>query len=233
MTVTLYRWPQAARFGRVVPKNKLYEHSQVTTTVREKFVAEVQRITWAYKLAETTINLAGTTAVPEIQVFQIDAKGEDVSDTVLAAIDKAVKTPIIFEITQGDEDAMRTRMVAAPKQPGTSTPKLGAYFTTGWQPANAERVPLPTAINLPSLYAALLEPLSPIAARPGEEMSGVTARLEAVRQLEREIRAIERKIRNEPQLNRKVELRRILKTKQASLDDLTGQTPSPATGKED
>ena len=43
--------------------------------VREKFVAEVQRITWAYKLAENTINLPGTSAVPEIQVFQIDAKG--------------------------------------------------------------------------------------------------------------------------------------------------------------
>ena len=85
--------------------------------MREKFVAEVQRITWAYKLAETTINLPGTTAVPEIQVFQIDAKGDDVSESVLAAIDKAVKTPIIFEITRGDGPERRTRMVATHKTP--------------------------------------------------------------------------------------------------------------------
>jgi len=226
MTDLLYRWPPAARFGRVVPKNKFYEHGQVTTAERERFVAEVQRVTWAYKLAETTLNLAGTTAVPEIQVFQIDAKGEDVSDAVLTAIDKAVRTPIIFEISHGDADARRTRMVAAYKQQGATTSKLGAYFTTGWHPADAERRPLPTAINLPSLYAALLEPLLPVAARAGEQLSEVTARLEAVRKLEREITALGRKIRGEPQLNRKVELRRILRTKQANLADLTSLAPA-------
>ena len=55
----LYQWPSTARFGRVVPKNKFYKHGNVTAAVREKFVAEVQRITWAYKLADTTINLQG------------------------------------------------------------------------------------------------------------------------------------------------------------------------------
>jgi hypothetical protein len=230
MTALLYCWPQAARFDRVVPKNRFYEHGQVTTALREKFIAEVQRVTWSYKLAETTINLAGTASVPEIQVFQIDAKGEDVSEAVLTAIDKSVKTPIIFEIAQGDADTGRTRMVAAHKQPGIRTPKLGAYFTTGWHSTEAERRPLPTAINLPSLYAALLEPLVPIATRQGEELSGVTARVETVRKIEREVAALERKIRNEPQLNRKVELRRTLRAKQATLADLTSQIASPATG---
>jgi len=97
MTALLYRWPAGAQFGRVVPKNKFYERGQVTTAVKDKFVDEVQRITWAFKLAESTINLPGTKALPELQVFQVDAKSDDVSDGVLTAIDKAVKTPIIFE----------------------------------------------------------------------------------------------------------------------------------------
>jgi hypothetical protein len=45
-------------------------------------------------------------------------------------------------------------------------------------------------------------------------MSDVADRLAAVRKLEREVAALERKLRTEPQLNRKVELRRTLKTKQ-------------------
>ena len=90
MTDILYRWPEAAKFGRRVPKEKFYEHGTVSPAVREKFIAEVQRITWAYKLAETTINLPGTPAVPEIQVFTIDAKTDDVSEAVLGAIDKAL-----------------------------------------------------------------------------------------------------------------------------------------------
>jgi hypothetical protein len=46
----------------------------------------------------------------------------------------------------------------------------------------------------------------------------VSGRLDAVRKLEREIGAIERKLRSEPQFNRKVDLRRELNAKQAELD---------------
>lgn len=230
MTGLLYRWPQAAKFGRVVPKTKFYEHAAVPATVREKFVSEVQRITWAYKLAETTINLPGTAAVPEIQVFQIDAKGDDVSEPVLTAIDKAVKTPIIFEVTRGDGPERRTRMAATHKLLSSGAPKVGAYYTTEWHPDDADRRPLPTAINLTALYTALLEPLTTLAARPGEEVSEVAARLETLRKLEREVATLQRKIRTEPQLNRKVELRRALKTKQATLADLTSPNPSPKPG---
>jgi hypothetical protein len=68
---------------------------------------------------------------------------------------------------------------------------------------------------------------------PGEEVSEVATRLEKVRKLEREVATLERKIRTEPQLNRKVELRRALKAKQATLADLTSPTPSPKSGTKD
>jgi hypothetical protein len=219
MTGLLYRWPAAAKFGRSVPKAKFYEHGTVSAALREKFVTEVQRITWAYKLAEATINLPGRADVPEIQVFQLDAKGADVSEPVLAAIDKAVGTPIIFEIASGEGGDHQIRMTAAHKQIGPGAPKLGAYYCTGWQPAETQRQPLPTAITLPSLYTALLAPLTPVPPRPGEEVSDVAVRIVAVRKLEREVASLQSKLRTEPQLNRKVELRRALKAKQAELDE--------------
>lgn len=230
MTGGLYRWPEAARFGRVVPKSKFYEQGTVPAAVREKFVSEVQRITWAYKLAESTVNLSGTSAVPEIQVFRIDAKGRDVAESILAAIDKAVKTPIIFEVNRGEGAARHTRMIAAHKAPSTGTPKLGSYHSTQWFQHDAERQPLPTAIDLPALYARLIESLTPLTARPGEAATGIAARLESVRKLEREVAALERKLRAEPQLNRKVEIRRTLKTKQAALAALMSPSPGPVPG---
>lgn len=220
MTELLYRWPSAARFDRVVPKNKFYEHGHVNTANRDKFVDEVQRITWAYKLAENTIHLQGAPAVPEIQVFRLDAKHADVSNAVLSAIDKAVLTPIIFEVTRTEAGVLETRMVAAHKAVSSGAPKLGDYFTTGWCQADVERVSMPSSIDLVSLYAALLEPLLPLPVRPGEEMSEVTARIDKARKLERAVAALQRKIRNEPQFNRKVEMRRELKTKQSLLAEL-------------
>ncbi|MGX6396589.1 DUF4391 domain-containing protein [Rothia kristinae] len=219
MADILYRWPEPAKFGRRVPKEKLYEHGTVSTAVREKFTKEVKRITWAYKLAEATINLPGTPTVPEVQVFVIDAKTKDVSESVLGVIDKAVPFPIIFEITRQCGEQPEVRMVAAHKQLGTGTPKIGAYYSTGWQTADTERQAMPTTITLPTLYTALLQPLTPITMRPGEAVAEVADRLATVCRLKREVARLERKIRTEPQLNRKVELRRTLKTKQQELEE--------------
>lgn len=218
MTDLLYRWPAAAKIERRVSKEKLYLHSRVNSAVRDRFVSDVRRITWAYKLADSTINLTGNDAVPEMQVFWIDAKNDDVPDQVLAAIDKAIQYPIIFEIVRTRVSVPQVRMVAAHKQLGAGTPKLSSYYTTGWQPTDVERQTLPTAISLQTLYAALLEPLTTVTVRPEEDMSEVADRLNTVRRLEREITTLERRLRTEPQLNRKIDLRRILKTKQTQLE---------------
>jgi len=218
----LFRWPPNAAFGRTVPKTKFYEHGNVRTALREKFVDDIQRITWAYKLADDTIRLRSTTAVPEIQVFTVEAKGADVSDDVLTAIDKTVHFPIIFEVTSSE----RVRTVAALKSLHGKTPTIGSYFTTDWQPADAPRRPLPTALDLPSLYEAILRALLPVETRAGETVSEATDRLDRARQLQREIAALTKKLRTEPQLNRKIELRRQIKERTAVLTELTDPVPS-------
>lgn len=218
----LFRWPPNAAFGRTVPKAKFYEHGKVGTLLREKFVDDVQRITWDYKLADDTIRLRGTTAVPEIQVLTVETKGRDVSDDVLTAIDKTVHFPIIFEVAS----AGRVRTVAAHKSLTGKAPTVGAYFTTDWQPADSPRRPLPTALDLPSLYDAILTALLPIDVRVGETVSQATDRLDRARKLRRELAALEKKLRTEPQLNRKIELRRLIKERIAVLANLTDPAPN-------
>src|SRR5699024_6695750 len=60
---TLYDWPPAAAFGRVIPKNKIYEHAGANTALKDLFVREVDQIVWSHKLAPETINLAATRQV--------------------------------------------------------------------------------------------------------------------------------------------------------------------------
>jgi hypothetical protein len=218
----LFRWPQAAAFGRVIPKTKFYDHGNVRSALREKFVEDIQRITWAYKLADETIHLRGTVPVPEIQIFTVETKGADVSDDVLTAIDKTVYFPVIFEITNGT----RARTAAAQKVLGTRTPKIGSYFTSAWQPSDSVRRPLPTALDLAGLYEAVLSVLLPLAARPGEPVSEAADRLDRSRKIQREISALEKKMRAEPQLNRKIELRKQIKQRTAALTELTNPAPS-------
>ena len=229
MTMSLlYRWPARAHVGRPVPKTKFYEHGKMAASTRGKFVAEVQKIKWAYKLADATIHLRGTEDVPEIQVFVVAAKGDDVSDAVLTAVDRTVPFPIIFEITRNDGDHSQTRMAACHKELGGVRPRMSAYFSIRWLPSDLERSPLPHALDLSSLYNGLLTPMLPIAARAGERLVEATARVGRARKLEREIATLQRRLRTEPQFNRKVDLRRELKDREATLAALIDPAPNKA-----
>lgn len=230
----LYRWPEAAAHGRVVPKSRIYDHTRVAQRLRDHFVAEVQRITWSYKLAETTVNLPATEAVPEIQVFSIEVKGEDVADAVLETVDRAIPFPIVFEINRvaGEDPSVRTAVVYAHRAAKTTQ---RVVYSTDWGPTAAERIRLPQAINLAGLYAALVAPLLPVSVAPGEELAGAADRAVRARTLAREIRQVERRMRAEPQFNRKVELRRQVRELRQELDQLqssAGDTADPENRKE-
>jgi hypothetical protein len=216
MSAVLWQWPERARIGRAVPKSKFYEHAKVTSKLRAAFVDEVERITWAYKLSPETLAIPGAPEVEEIQVFHLEAKPErEVSETVLIAVDKAIHTPVIFEElrTHGSADSqfpagVRTR--AAFKRPGLRGPILSVPLAGDWVELGTARWNLPSALDLMTLYVGLLKPLMPVERRPGEALSEAFDRIERVRAVEREVASLERRLKAEPQLNRKVEIRRAL-----------------------
>lgn len=225
MTAALYDWPARARFGRPVPKSKFYETGAVRGGLRGKLVDQVQQITWAYKLADGTLNLPASDGLREIQVFEIETKTPDVGDDILTAIDRAIHFPILFEIHSGDGTPVR--MAAAMKVLGDGSPKVGGYLTSEWMPGGTPRTPLPPAVSMSSLYDALITPLLPFGRRRGEAVTVAAARMEQARRLEREITALQRKLRAEPQLNRKVELRRRITDLMAALSELTAVLRQP------
>ena len=109
----LYTYPKQAHFGKMIAKSKIYEHANLTTAVKDKFVSQIDKITWQYKLASATINLQSTSSVPEIQIFDIRLKGKEVDEPLLRVIDKAIPFPIICQIHRGDE----VKVKAAYKRP--------------------------------------------------------------------------------------------------------------------
>lgn len=224
---TLFRWPNAGRVDRIISKERLYSESGVTTAVRQRFIDQVQRVRWAYKLGEESIRLKGTANVSEIQVFEIELKNATLDDTVLATIDKSIPSPIVFELSRDDGDWVEQAMSAADVPASAGKPKAKAYFRSGWIRTADERAALPQALDIEGLYAQLLGALLPHPLRRGEKLSDGIARMEGIRKLEREIGRLEKKVRLEPQFNRKVELRRNLRALQDELDSTT--TPDETT----
>ena len=92
----LFDYPKNTAFGRVLPKNKIYEHGSPSSAVKQLFVSQVEQIVWQHKLAPETVNLKPSRAVPEIQIFSIALKGDELKPEVLRCIDLAIPFPIIF-----------------------------------------------------------------------------------------------------------------------------------------
>lgn len=156
----LIAYPKQAAFGRVLPKNKIYEHSGANTRLKELFVEQVEQIVWQYKLAPETINLPARPGVPEIQIFSIQLKFTELHEDVLRCIDGAVQFPILFELHQGQGDQAKTQVVAAYKRPSEADASrwvLSNYFTSDWMPAATARTAMPLALDMAHLYSVLLQ----------------------------------------------------------------------------
>ena len=251
----LTTWPRAAHFGRVIPKNKIYEHAGANTALKDLFVQQVEQIIWDYKLAPETINIPADTKTSEIQVFRINLKSSHLDHRVLQAIDKAIPFPILFELSYRDQ----TKLAAAYKRRSESDSTrwvIGRYFESDWQPDDAEREPLPVVRNLSALYERLLSrlvdasntvddqprsvdriqeapPTYRVSRQDGPETDNLSleqriALAESIEAKQKEIAKIKSRLNREKQFNKRVAINAELREARQSLERL--QQQQAATG---
>ncbi len=220
MTAVLFDYPKSAAFGRMLPKNKIYEHGSPSAAVKALFVRQVERIIWQYKLAPETINIDSTGAVHEIQIFRIDLRTSELKKDVLYCIDRAINFPIIFELYY-EEQVKSIASYKRPSEADSSKWVLSDYFETFWMASRTPRTPLPIVLDLEILYAHLLTPLMPFQARSGEGLQTFVARMELIRSGQREVEKCESRLRKEKQFNRKVEINADLRALKQELEGLT------------
>ncbi|MCP5358405.1 MAG: DUF4391 domain-containing protein [Pseudomonadales bacterium] len=201
----LIAYPKQAAFGRVLPKNKIYEHSRANTRLKDLFVKQVEQIVWAFKLAPETIHLPARPGAPEIQVFSLQLKTLELHRDVLRCIDGAIPFPIVFELAFED----RTQVIAAYKRLNESDANrwvISDYFATDWLPVGSPRTAMPVALHLGGLYEQLLYRLIPLPTRPQETLAELVARVEQVQAKQRELDKTTARLAKEKQFNRKVEI---------------------------
>ena len=221
--LSLFVFPPASLFNRVLPKSKIYEHGKPSRAVRDCFVAQINQIVWHYKLAPETINLPSRPSVPEIEVFAIDLKTADVSDDVLRCIDRAIPLPIFYNLSfQG-----RAKTVAAYKRPSDADASrwvVDTYFASPWLPVQADSqskpAPLPLALDMAGLYEQMLRRLMPLPARAGETLKNQVERLTLLRGKQNEHSKLEARLHSEKQFNRKVEKNTQLRTLKSEIEAL-------------
>ncbi len=128
-------FPKHAKVGRIIAKENFYDKTDYATKLL--FQNEIARITWEYKLAPSTINVAAHTW-PEIEVFRIELKNYEMPDKVLKVIDLSIPYPILFIVTKGNsEKAIISYKEQSQKK---NTAKVDTYFATSWNDSALEKI---------------------------------------------------------------------------------------------
>lgn len=219
MSAVLFDYPKKAFFGKTIPKTKFYEHGNVSSRLKDLFVKQVDQITWLYKLAPETINVQATKDVPEIQVFEIALKGDDLSEDILHCIDKAVQFPIIFEIKS--DAGVKTVCALKTRSIGDSW-KISYYMQSNICPNDVERIQLDVGLNLNSIYEQIIRSVSETRIQQGESLEDYVNRGASIKSKTILIDGLRMKIQSEKQFNKKVELNSKLRIMIKELNHLLG-----------
>ena len=216
----MFGFPASTEFGKRIPKQKFYENIDITPALERVFVEQIRLIYWRNKLAATTLNLAAGETVTEIEVFEIRLNTPQLEEAVLRQVDKEIPYHILFVLTcEGKAQAWIGYKEATAS--GNNAFKVSRYYHTDWIPEDELQFRV-DGLNMDAVYENLVRQIAgdELQADAGESLQASVARDERRRQLEKQIAALENKMRKEKQLNRRMEINAELKKMKLAIRQL-------------
>lgn len=218
----MFSFPDSTEFNKRIPKQKFYENIEVSSSLRRVFVEQIKVVYWRNKLAVSTLNIASGENVTEIEVFEVRLTEPILEETVLRQIDKEIPYHILFILTCGGKAQAWIGYKEAAVS-GSNAFKVNRYYHTEWMPENELRFSI-DGLNMDAVYENLVRQIAGeiLQTNSNERLKDSIERDEERRRLEKQIVALENKIRKEKQLNRRMEMNTELKRLRATLNLIGG-----------
>ena len=212
--------PKTTEFNKRIPKQKFYENLTVTPALKRAFVEQIRLIWWRNKIALATANLAPGKSVTEVEVLELRLNQPSLDEAVLRQIDREIPYHILFLLEHaGKYQAWIGYKEAAS---GSAAFQVRQYYHTDWM--EPERLPLRMeGLTVDAVYENFVRQVAGDSLAPsgGEALQDSVERDLRRQQLQKQITALENKIRKEKQLNRQVELNAELKKLQIEFKQMT------------
>lgn len=197
--------PVSTEFNKRIPKQKFYENIAVTPAMKKAFVEQIRIIYWRNKIATTTLNLATGEQVTEIEVFEVRLSAPKLDESVLRQIDREIPYHILFLL----EYDGKYRAVSGYKEAaaGKTAFKVDRYYSTDWLDEDDLPVHL-DGLTLDAVYENFVRQIAGDVLGTGESASlkDSVEQQKQREQLEKQIAALEAKIRKEKQPRKKFEM---------------------------
>ena len=212
--------PRSTEFNKRIPKQKFYENLQITPALKKIFVDQIKTIYWKNKIATTTVNLAAGEYVKELEVFSIQLNSGMLDEGVLKQIDREVPYHILFLL---EYDGKTQAWIGYKESSGSRNAafKVNRYYHTEWMPSQDLQLRM-EGLSIDVVYENFVRQIAGNALESGqtETLKEAVDRSEKKVQLEKQIVAIQAKIRKEKQLNKQVLLNSEMKRLKRALESL-------------
>jgi len=202
-----FNLPSQAYLHRFIAKNKFIDKLPLNTKIKKEFTDQIQKITWEYKLSPGTVGIASTEKVEEIQIFEIQLKEKVVPKNVIKIIDKAIPYPILYVFTYEGHTAYGINLKDSDNQ---------RYYFSNWDQKKEFNF---FGISLEHVYQGLITSFINIR-QEGVDFANMVQTDKQIDDLEKEIKILQNKVKNEKQFNKKVELNGILLEKKKKIESL-------------
>lgn len=211
--------PKSTEFNKRIPKQKFYENIAVTSAMKKAFVEQIRIIYWRNKIAATTLNLAAGEQVTEIEVFEVRLSAPKLDESVLRQIDREIPYHILFLL----EYEGKYRAVIGYKEAavGKTAFKVDRYYSTDWLDEDDLSVYL-DGLTLDAVYGNFVRQIAGdvLVEENGTTLKESIEQQKQREQLEKQIAALEAKIRKEKQPKKKFELVQQMKSLQKKTETL-------------
>lgn len=212
--------PKSTEFNRRIPKQKFYENLTVSPSLKRVFVDQIKVIFWRNKIATTTMNLAAGETVTEIEIFEVKLTEPKLDESVLRQIDKEIPYHIVFLLEcDGRYQAWTAYKEAAAS--GNNVFKVGTYYHTEW--LEESELPLKVEdLNIDKVYENFVRQIAGdvLQAEKQESLKESVNRDNRRQELQKQITALQQRIRKEKQFNKQMQLNTELKKLKKELEDL-------------
>ncbi|WP_270761295.1 DUF4391 domain-containing protein [Gemmiger qucibialis] len=211
--------PVSTEFNKRIPKQKFYENIAVTPAMKKAFVEQIRIIYWRNKIATTTLNLAAGGQVTEIEVFEVRLSAPDLDESVLRQIDREIPYHTLFLLEyEGRYQAVIGYKEAAV---GKTAFKVDRYYSTDWLDEDDLPVHL-DGLTLDAVYGNFVRQIAGdvLVEENGTTLKESIEQQKQREQLEKQIAALEAKIRKEKQPKKKFELVQQMKSLQKKTETL-------------
>ena len=203
--------PSSTYVGKNVPKEKFYSKCAVSTAIKNLFVKYVEQIIWQNKLTAQTMAAEKGLLVNEIDVFEVKMKLAECPHKLFEFIDQNLHHHNIFVLTYEGQ----TKLFVNFKEKEKDTTFLEA-FETPWKPAEESIFDL-FGGNMDEIYESIVRSADPAyviastAKQSKQSLKDYIVQSKQNSKIKAQIEKLEKKLANEKQFNRQMEIRAEIK----------------------